>query len=150
MNSSEWAKSNPDKARAQRKSYFERNKEKLYASRRAWAERNRESLRERAREHYHSKYKFKYRDARLMADFGITREEYDHILLFQGNRCAICQSEHSDAEGREFAVDHDHFTGKVRGVLCRGCNVGLGNLRDDVSILERAVRYLKCPRGILL
>ena len=79
------------------------------------------------------KYKNKY---------GITIEDYDRMLEDQGGRCAICRTNDPGGSGSRFAVDHDHKTGKVRGLLCTNCNTGIGLLQDDVLILEQAIRYL--------
>jgi hypothetical protein len=65
------------------------------------------------------------------------------MLESQNNSCAICGG---DAGQRSFSVDHDHISGKVRGLLCRGCNVGIGNLKDDIEILEKAIEYIKKHR----
>lgn len=40
-------------------------------------------------------------------------------------------------------IDHDHFTGKVRGMLCQSCNTALGKFKDDIELLEKAIKYLK-------
>jgi hypothetical protein len=63
--------------------------------------------------------------------------EYNRMFADQGGRCAICQ-----AELPQLVVDHDHATGLVRGLLCANCNCGIGFLRDDISILHSAARYL--------
>lgn len=72
--------------------------------------------------------------------YGLTRIEYAR-LCEKYPMCPIC--------GKEFTehfvphVDHDHVTGEVRGLLCKFCNPGLGSFKEDVSILERAISYLK-------
>ena len=145
----DWRKKNPEKAKSYRIAYVRANKLKVSRSKKVWADKNRETLREKARIYYHASYKRRAREAQLMREFGITMEEYEHILDAQGGVCAICEGE-SDARGRDFAVDHDHFTGKIRGILCRGCNVGIGNLKEDVETLKRAIKYLESPRGTIL
>ena len=57
----------------------------------------------------------------------------------QKNMCAICGRKD---ESKVLCVDHDHKTGTIRGLLCNGCNVGLGNLKDDIQILQSAIAYL--------
>lgn len=69
--------------------------------------------------------------------------EYDNLLASQNNTCAICErpaGEHSTY--KELAVDHDHETGVVRGLLCAQCNVGLGMFQHKVELLLKAVQYL--------
>lgn len=63
--------------------------------------------------------------------------QYDEILAAQKGMCAVCQT----SEG-PFFLDHNHVTGKVRGVLCRRCNTGLGHLRDSITFCLRAASYL--------
>ena len=78
--------------------------------------------------------------SRLKTKFGMTLDDYLRILKNQGGVCAICGGSQS---GRRLAVDHDHSTGKVRGVLCSKCNTVLGQARDSTEILEKAICYLK-------
>lgn len=78
--------------------------------------------------------------------YGITREEYEKLLTFQGGVCYICGRQ---ARSKRLAVDHDHVTGRVRGLLCadsdRGCNAAiLGNIRD-LAMARRIVEYLEHP-----
>lgn len=75
--------------------------------------------------------------------YGVTVEWYDATLEDQGGKCAICGSRDKRRKNvKYFAVDHDHRTGKARGLLCHPCNVGIGNLQDDVNILAKAIQYL--------
>ena len=62
---------------------------------------------------------------------------------FQNGCCAICKGEEpSDFKGR-LSIDHDHSSGKIRGLLCMKCNSGLGMFNDDEDILLNAIKYLK-------
>lgn len=72
----------------------------------------------------------------------ITEDEYLELYNQQEGKCVICGREEGDLD-RRLEVDHCHNEGKVRGLLCRGCNHVLGACRDDVTILERAIKYLK-------
>lgn len=73
--------------------------------------------------------------------YGLTPADYRRMLTAQGNRCAICGCDPTN-QSQRFSIDHDHVTGRVRGLLCNRCNRALGLLRDDATILERARRYL--------
>ena len=79
----------------------------------------------------------------LQAKFGITTAEYDALLKHQNGRCFIC---HNEPKKQPFAVDHDHRTGLIRGLLCMWCNHKLlGGAREKVSLLKRAIEYLEHP-----
>jgi hypothetical protein len=81
------------------------------------------------------------RRSRLKRTFGITPEDYDAMLAEQAGGCAICGGP-PVAGAAFFDVDHDHLTGRVRGLLCRACNLGLGKFRDRPLLLAHAIRYL--------
>lgn len=76
----------------------------------------------------------------LKRKYNLTPDEYDALLEAQGGGCAIC----GRAAGMvRLAVDHDHQTGKIRGLLCAACNQGLGLFMDSSDHLQRAVEYLR-------
>lgn len=79
------------------------------------------------------------RRSELKRRFGITPEQYDEMLAEQEGVCAICGKEQG---GRTLAVDHDHSTGEVRGLLCTTCNVHLAWL-EDADWRSRAEAYLR-------
>jgi hypothetical protein len=82
---------------------------------------------------------------------GLTSEDYDLMLLSQNHVCGIClQPESSKRLGRvrKLAVDHDHTTNKIRGLLCQRCNVLLGLFRDSPENLTRAANYLESDREV--
>lgn len=79
-----------------------------------------------------------HKNKKLERNYGISREEYDSLLASQENVCAICGK-----EPKRFNVDHDHKTGKVRGLLCSSCNTGLGKLGDSMEGLMKAYKYLE-------
>ena len=83
----------------------------------------------------------------LRAFYGITVAEYDALLARQGGGCAICGNDEPAEHGRtgkkfKLSVDHDHATGRVRGLLCQRCNRAIGLLGDDPVLLQRAIGYL--------
>lgn len=70
--------------------------------------------------------------------------DYNELLKKQGGKCALCEKPLSKLTGAGGAgIDHCHNTGKVRGLLCTGCNAGLGCFRDDKEILRKALAYLE-------
>lgn len=108
---------------------------------RQWRKDNPEAAAEHARKS-RIKNKEKMRNKQLLKSFGITIEQYNAMLLNQKGRCALCGNG-PEYDDKSFAVDHCHKTGKVRAILCRGCNVGIGNLRDDPELLIKAAEYIK-------
>ena len=81
-------------------------------------------------------------DNMMRKQYGISTAEFAALLEFQGNCCAIC-SKPIAALRRRINIDHDHSTNQVRGILCTGCNTGLGHLGDDMSGLQKAMAYLQ-------
>ena len=84
------------------------------------------------------KVALKQRRCSLKRKYGITLDDYNSMLEAQGGRCAICHQEKSET----LAVDHDHKTGKVRGLLCGHCNNVIGFAEDKIELLESAIKYL--------
>ena len=89
------------------------------------------------------------RGRNLKHKYGITLDEYKTMLDNQHGCCAICKVKENNAlfganRTLNFAVDHCHTTGKVRGLLCNQCNRGLGMFKDDIKILVKALEYLQC------
>jgi Recombination endonuclease VII len=71
-------------------------------------------------------------------------EDYEAFFSNQNGKCAICkQAQAADAKNACLSVDHDHDTGRVRGLLCTLCNVLIGQANDDVERLTRAAFYLR-------
>ena len=72
---------------------------------------------------------------------GLSVEDYNTLLKKQNYGCAICQV-HEMKLSKKLAVDHDHKTGRVRGLLCDSCNRGIGLLEDSSVVLRTAAEYL--------
>lgn len=82
-------------------------------------------------------------ERRVEKTYGITPEQYEKIWESQGRRCGICQSRPASIR---FAVDHDHKTGQVRGILCKRCNHDLlGGAHDSIELMWSALKYLLRP-----
>lgn len=92
-----------------------------------------------------------HKEIRLKREYGITLEEYEMILKFQDGVCKICSmperakygNGHVSGKIANLAVDHDHKTGKVRGLLCSRCNRGIGYFEDSPERLLAAAKYLE-------
>ena len=75
-------------------------------------------------------------------DYNLTIEKYNEILQQQGSRCAICGIYQSQLD-KNLSVDHNHETGKIRGLLCSKCNFAIGLFNDSKDLLHRAIGYLE-------
>jgi len=88
----------------------------------------------------------------VLRGYGLTEADYLALIDKQGAGCAICgrvAGSGKDSTSKNFrylCVDHDHDTGKVRGLLCSNCNTGLGMFRDNVELLRLATAYLERHR----
>lgn len=95
-------------------------------ARRRYYEKNKEASKQ-----YSTKYNRKKR-------YGVDDSEYQRLLAKQNGLCAICAKTCS----RQLALDHDHTTGNIRGLLCNSCNRGLGYFKDNHILLNNAKNYL--------
>jgi hypothetical protein len=97
---------------------------------------------------YAEKYKYARKGYRLKQRYGISVEEYESLLILQNGVCAICMGAENffckvDKTIRSLAVDHDHESKKIRGLLCNKCNRGIGLFQDNTSLLDAAKSYLE-------
>ena len=112
-------------SRAGSKAWYEQHKAKAAAYKRDWLAQHPEQA--------------QLFDLRVrVKKYGLTVEQYREMFARQEGRCCICRQ----PLGR-IDIDHDHATGRVRGLLCHACNIGLGAFQDDPRILQRAIEYLK-------
>lgn len=120
-----WYRAHTEHVAARKKRWYETNKGRALENTKRWRETpsGRVSMIE----------------ARLRLRYGIGIEAYDALLRAQSGCCAICGKE---PKGRRLAVDHDHSTKHVRGLLCGPCNRGIGYLSDSPERLRRAIAYL--------
>lgn len=129
-----------DQERARDKRRRQNPKRKKW--RKAWDAKHREQARIRAKNWYHKNKDRAYiavRANKLKKQYGITIEQYDEMYKKQRGRCAICKR-HYRTFIMGLAVDHDHKTGQIRGLLCGICNTYLARIKDDPTSL---VAYLK-------
>jgi hypothetical protein len=140
---------------ASKRKYRETHKEQL----KAYRQRTRDAAKERMdrfmfknaekQKEYYREYTKRNRERvrarNILKLYGITLEEWSMVFSLQGNKCAICESTEPGNRQGGWSCDHDHRTNKFRGILCNVCNVMLGHAKDDISILEKAIAYLKNP-----
>ena len=128
-------------------------KQKHKESSKKYYEENKEACKQRTKEHpsciaarekYRNKpeTKDKIRNWRLLQTYGITNQDYEQMLENQGFCCAGCGL-HQNILEKKLNVDHDHVTGKVRGLLCGNCNRALGLVKDNMETLVRLQEYLE-------
>lgn len=106
---------------------YMKNRKKRYEQTREWQRNNK------------SKASDIWHNAHLRREYGIGMEDYNRMLANQDGRCAICKAA---PLGRRFAVDHNHTTGVVRGLLCLKCNSSLGFLMEDISKVDALRQYI--------
>lgn len=88
-------------------------------------------------------YSYYGRSSHLKRSYGITEEDYSTLLSKQKYMCFGCGIQHQDNKKERLFVDHDHTTGKVRGLLCHHCNIALGSVKDNVETLKKLITYLE-------
>ncbi len=137
-----------DKANAYAAEYRTKNKEKVSQSMDRYYLANKEKwkgyaarrkVREDAEPEYRAKLTASVRRSHLKRSYGIGLEEYEKMLAACNNLCEICQRPDFQA----LAVDHNHSTRAVRGLLCRSCNQGIGVFEDNPELLIAASKYLQ-------
>ncbi len=139
-----------EKAREYYKEYSVKNRERLREKAREYEKNNREQVRASQKRHQLTE---KYASTRvrlhLARKFKMTVEQYNAMLEAQGGVCKICSLKCGmRRKGRSIpvmplSVDHDHVTGKIRGLLCGKCNSAIGFFRENTGIMEKAIAYLK-------
>jgi Recombination endonuclease VII len=86
----------------------------------------------------------KNKEMHLRKGYGLSGDDFSVLLKAQGYKCGCCGGPFAaNSHKRPMHVDHDHRTGKVRGILCGGCNLILGHAKDSVEVLQRAIFYLQ-------
>lgn len=109
-----WNREHPEERRRSAARYRRKNKEKVYR----WGR------------------------VRKLRTYGLNEETYGDLFNSQGRSCAICEVRSAGKNRRVFSIDHDHKTGKVRGLLCERCNKSIGAFNDDPKLLIEAAKYL--------
>jgi hypothetical protein len=117
------------------------------AAQKRYREKHLEVVRERQRL-YHAANPERNRNNFLKRHYGITLEQYKQMIVDQDDKCAICLTDKPGGKGN-WHVDHDHDTRVVRGLLCTNCNLGLGNMKDNIQALQNAAVYLARFQNVL-
>jgi hypothetical protein len=139
-----WVLNNKDKVKEYHRKSRERRGEELKKYKRNWRIRNWDKY-QKCQKGWYLKNKErllkKARTAHLKRQYGITENEYSILFNSQNGKCAICDRLEEEVKER-LEVDHDHLTGKIRGLLCGQCNRGLGSVRDNIDLLGKMIIYV--------
>ena len=125
----QYAAANAEAAAERMAAWAPLNRDKLNANSARYVDRHPERRTESSRRSYLKKY-------------GLTPERFAEMLINQSGVCAICRTDKPGGKGT-WRVDHNHTTGRVRGLLCHGCNVALGHMKDNPETCETAAVYLR-------
>jgi hypothetical protein len=116
----------------------------------SWRKMNRHKIKKypNNQKRYRNKHQEKVTNSALRCKYGITLIEYNQMAINQNNRCDICKNFETRVDPRSkklirLAVDHDHKTGKIRGLLCAKHNRMIGLASENLEILQNAINYLK-------
>jgi hypothetical protein len=123
---SKWYRNNKTRAKAASSRHYEANKEKMKGRIAKWKADNPDKVDLAAHKHGLKK-------------IGWTTELYEAVEIAQGRVCAVCKKK----TNKRLSGDHNHTTGKPRGLLCNNCNTGLGMFEDNPHLLEEAAAYLR-------
>ncbi len=147
----QWRRANPEKTREYSKRYSKKltpaQREAKRLKEAQWRERNPERALQNSLG-WRSENRDKVRDLKLRIHYGIDLQDYGRMLESQNGVCAVCarpETQKQKGRVRALSVDHCHRTGKIRGLLCAGCNSGIGYFRDDPKIIASAIEYLSKP-----
>lgn len=133
-------------AKINHKKWYNKNRKKRIKQTEQYRKDNFERLDKKRKEHYklnRQKYADTERANRLLRNYGISTAQYESMKEKQKNVCAICFKKETTGKIKRLRVDHCHSTGKVRGLLCNKCNIGIGFLQDSLVLLKSAMKYLK-------
>jgi hypothetical protein len=136
-NKAHWRKNNPEKAKSLYARWRKNNRARRRTNNERWAQSNPDKVRQSQKRWYKANPD-KVKNAALKRYYGITLEERNALLAKQNGTCPICKKKITRP-----CVDHDHATGRVRGIVHQKCNTGIGLLGDDVETLKRTIIYLE-------
>lgn len=123
--------------------WYKKNPEEHKNYNRQWYLKNRDRILERARKRYAedplTNWGMRNPIESKARKYGLSLLEYNEMFESQGSVCAICKK----PSDKPYHIDHNHTTGKIRGILCGNCNRGLGLFKDSIEALLNAARYLR-------
>ncbi len=127
---------------AKHREYYEKNKDKCLELSRQWRLKNIDKIKEYSKENYSlnkdkiAEYNKKNRLHQRVIKYNLTDDKFNIMYNSQNGCCAIC------GKHRKLEIEHNHQTGKVRGLVCHKCNVVIGMCEENVEVLQKAIEYL--------
>ena len=141
----QWYIENIDKIKKQRRQWYLENRDRILKKQKEYGKehyfKNKDKIQEYRKEWY-LKNKDKIKSINLKIKYGISLDQYNKMLDDQNGCCKVCGNHESNFKKGLF-VDHCHKTDKIRGLLCNGCNAGLGQLKEDTKIMQKLIEYVK-------
>ena len=141
-----YREANKEKLALQKRKYYQANREKCLGQSVKYRKDNVQYFKDYNKKRYREN-KIAMREQKLQTAYKIGLIEYNEFFIIQSGQCAIC-GKHQKELKKRLHVDHDHKTGKVRGLLCNRCNLGLGTLGDSVDTIQKTLAYLENNHGI--
>jgi len=141
----QWVEENADRVKANHQAYHKVNRVRRLKLMKKYAKSHRTQRRVylvRYSREQRATLSRSRRKQHLRRRFGITLEDFDRMVSEQKGLCALC-SKTLSTEKRHPHVDHDHTTGRIRGVVHHNCNLVLGHAKDSVELLQQAIAYLQ-------
>ena len=143
----EWRQKNKERCKEYIKKCNLKNKDKRKQYNTNWARMNRNKINAADRKRYKENPEKRKRYSKhkmLKKLYGITIDQYEEMYNKQNGLCFLCNSSQVESKNnRNLCVDHNHFTNKIRKLLCNKCNIALGLFNEDIPLMERAIQYLK-------
>lgn len=135
---------NRDKILELRKTYYKANRDKVVAQQKAYYKANRDKMAQYMKE-YQSAPEARRRAFRgnMRRLYGLTEREYDDMVIASCGRCASCGRMDDGSKALGIVIDHDHATGRVRGLICHQCNSALGLLEESLERLAELSSYIR-------
>ena len=137
-----YRENNPETVKESNRKWIENNRDKVNATQRRYTKRKPEKIKE-LWESWYENNKERVKFNKIKRVYGITKEQYEHMLEQQSGCCAICSVSAESQRDKTLVVDHCHSSGKIRGLLCHTCNTAIGLFKDNIDSLQRAILYLQ-------
>ena len=137
----QYYKDNTDKCNESKRNYYANNKVKCNERDKKYRDNNKEKIK-KVKKEYTKTHKKETKNLNLKRCYGITIEQYNQMFNVQEGKCKVC-GKHQSELYQPLGVDHNHTTGKVRGLLCPNCNSILGHAKDNTDTLQKVIIYLK-------